>query len=402
MAQSPGVAVRPDDPPGNVVDDRQSDQQGTRQGDPRHAAAEAPSPAAPAETHLTLHLALAYTALVVYASLSPFSGWRDAGIDAWDFLKAPWPRYVTRFDIALNVAAYVPLGFLATLAGRTWLRRGVAVAAGIACAMLLSSVLEALQTFMPGRVSSNVDLFANAAGGVLGGIAGVAGPASRVAGLFAAWRASLFRRDSVTDYGLALIGVWFASQLNPSLPLMGIVFFSDGVLAQLAGYGVQDSGRLLGGLSVMVTLASVGLLLLATARTARHAMTSLVALIAVAMAIKFAAAMLLLKRDAIFLWISQDVFFALACGFLIVSIGAFFDRPQVLLLMACTVAGQVLVPFFLDDTPSPARALRFFEWNYGQLLNYTGLARAVAETWPYAAALFVLLAWRTRDRGRAA
>jgi VanZ family protein len=383
MAQSPGAPVMADHPP------RESPQA------PREDA----PPAARAVTHLTLYLALAYTALVVYASLSPFSGWRDTGVGAWTFLTAPWPRYVTRFDIALNVAAYVPLGFLATLAGRAWLRPGIAIAAGIVGAVLLSSALEALQGFLPGRVSSNVDLFANAAGSVLGGIAGVAGPSSRLAGFFAAGRASLFRRDPVTDYGLALIGVWFASQLNPSLPLMGIVFFSDGVLAQLAGYGVQEPERLLGGLSVMVTLASVGLLLLATARTARHAMTALVALIAVAMAIKFAAAMLLLKRDAIFLWISQDVFFALACGFLIVSIGAFFDRPQVLLLMACTVAGQVLVPYFLDDHPSPVRALRFFEWNYGQLLNYTGLSRAVAEAWPYAAGLFVILAWRARHRG---
>jgi hypothetical protein len=28
------------------------------------------------------------------------------------FLTAPWPRYITLEDIAVNVAAYVPLGFL--------------------------------------------------------------------------------------------------------------------------------------------------------------------------------------------------------------------------------------------------------------------------------------------------
>ena len=45
-------------------------------------------------THSTAGpLALLYAALIVYASLFPFTGWRDQGIVPWAYLRAPWPRY---------------------------------------------------------------------------------------------------------------------------------------------------------------------------------------------------------------------------------------------------------------------------------------------------------------------
>ena len=48
-------------------------------------------------------LALIYAALIVYASLYPFEGWRDQGIAPWAFLASPLPRYWTGFDVAANV-----------------------------------------------------------------------------------------------------------------------------------------------------------------------------------------------------------------------------------------------------------------------------------------------------------
>ena len=58
-----------------------------------------------AATHKTSAwpLAQAYAALIVYASLYPFTDWRDQGIAPWAFLAAPWPRYWTGFDVAANV-----------------------------------------------------------------------------------------------------------------------------------------------------------------------------------------------------------------------------------------------------------------------------------------------------------
>ena len=52
-------------------------------------------------------LALIHAALIVFASLFPFDGWRDQGIDPWIFLSAPLPPpYWTGFDVATNVVGY--------------------------------------------------------------------------------------------------------------------------------------------------------------------------------------------------------------------------------------------------------------------------------------------------------
>lgn len=62
-------------------------------------------------------LALIYAALIVFASLFPFDGWRAQGIDPWVFLASPIPPpYWTGFDVTSNLVGYAPLGFLLALA----------------------------------------------------------------------------------------------------------------------------------------------------------------------------------------------------------------------------------------------------------------------------------------------
>ena len=66
-------------------------------------------------------LSQAYVALIIYASLYPFSGWHDQGINPLEFLWSPLPRYWTWFDLTANALGYGPLGFLLAL---SFLRRG--------------------------------------------------------------------------------------------------------------------------------------------------------------------------------------------------------------------------------------------------------------------------------------
>ena len=92
------------------------------------------SSAAPAQrvpTRLPQYLAALYGLMIVYASLEPFSGWMAPLPDAPFFLFEPWPSRITRFDIAINMLAYAPFGFLLALVGT---RRSAAVR--LATAML--------------------------------------------------------------------------------------------------------------------------------------------------------------------------------------------------------------------------------------------------------------------------
>ena len=76
------------------------------------------------------YVALAYTLVIVYASLQPFTGWRMPPPEVFAFLTAPWPRYITASDIALNVAAYLPLGAMLFYALRPPLAAAFALHAG--------------------------------------------------------------------------------------------------------------------------------------------------------------------------------------------------------------------------------------------------------------------------------
>ena len=102
-------------------------------------------------------LSLVYIGLIVYASLYPFTDWRDQGNAPWAYLANPWPRYWTSFDVISNVLGYAPLGFLLALSA---LRTGLtdkAVKRAILVSGILSLLMETLQSYLPARVPSSLD-----------------------------------------------------------------------------------------------------------------------------------------------------------------------------------------------------------------------------------------------------
>lgn len=165
-------------------------------------------------------LALVFAAVIVYASLYPFQGWRDQGIAPWLFLAAPWPRYWTAFDVVANVLGYMPLGFLLVLAARRTRRQLPAVPLAVLLAGALSLLMESLQGYLPVRVSSNVDLGLNLLGALAGGL--VAAGLERLGALD---RWSRFRRRwFVADArgALVLLALWPLALLFPAPVPLGL------------------------------------------------------------------------------------------------------------------------------------------------------------------------------------
>ena len=113
-------------------------------------------------------LFVVYALLVAYASLYPFEGWRDPGASAFAFLAGGWPRTLLRFDVVVNVLGYAPFGFLGVAALQPRLRGGAALAAVTVGAFLFSLSLEALQSYLPTRTASNLDLLCNVCGAAFG------------------------------------------------------------------------------------------------------------------------------------------------------------------------------------------------------------------------------------------
>lgn len=166
-------------------------------------------------------LALAAVCLIVYASLYPFADWRNQGISPFRFLTAPLPKYWTGFDVGINLVGYAPLGFLLALAALQRGRRALwATSLAVLGAGLLSLSMETLQSFLPSRVPSNVDLALNTLGAFLGAC-GAWGLAR--AGLVNRWarlRARWFAPDA--RGALVLLLLWPAALLFPASVPMGL------------------------------------------------------------------------------------------------------------------------------------------------------------------------------------
>src|SRR5690606_6229705 len=155
--------------------------------------------------------------------LYPFSGWHYSGLPLFDYLFAPWPKYVRAEDLAVNVLGYMPLGFVLVPA----LPRRLSAVAAIVLATLLGALLslsvETTQNFLPSRISSNVDLGCNALGALIGAVAGaLCGRRlfERGGGLLG-WRAATVVPGRTGDLGLVLLALWLLAQFLPDTSLFG-------------------------------------------------------------------------------------------------------------------------------------------------------------------------------------
>lgn len=165
---------------------------------------------------LAILLALVLTALIVYASLYPFAGWRWPGDLGWiDLLVLPYPPWRDRFDIVANLVGYVPLGALVFVAGvRSGGQPGGWWILAVVAGSMLSYSMELTQQFLPGRYPSALDWQLNSAGALIGATLGAA--LQRLA-LIEHWQVArdrwFWRRSSGA---LALLLVWPLGLLFPA------------------------------------------------------------------------------------------------------------------------------------------------------------------------------------------
>lgn len=338
-------------------------------------------------------LALGYALFIVYASLSPFTGWREQGLDFADVLAAPLALTYTHFDAALNLLSYLPLGLLVALALRSRLGALPSVALALAAGMLLSAGMEYLQMYLPRRISSNMDLLSNSTGALLGASLAVSIASwTRVFTLLIIWRSRLFHHGKEMDFGLALLVLWMFGQINPSLPMLGNVFISEVarqpfVALPPAPFDIWES------VAVMLNLLMLGTLLLTLLRSPRNVVTALLLVLSVVALAKFVAAALLLKSWALLLWINGEAVLGILLGMLLLSALLWPPRAVMISLGAAIAAGYFVIVNFLLGDSTPASAASIYHWHYGHLLNYNGLAQTISLLYPL---LLLWHLWRIR------
>lgn len=346
-----------------------------------------PTPVPP----LPRYLALAYTALVIYASLHPFSGWRDLGVSPLDFLEAGWPRWWTGFDLAVNALVYVPLGYLLTLALSRKTGRWLPAILGALLAALISFCLEAAQTWLPTRVPSNLDIACNTLGGVVGAFAAWRS-GTRALVSMAYWERRLVAPIPHAEFGLILLGLWLLTQLSPETLLFGAGDFRQllGLSSSIAY--AAPSFFVFEVLVIACNTVTIGLIArtLLADRPSPHAVLLLFFLSALFVR-AVSAAVLVGPREAM-AWLTPGAGLGLAIG-ATVLIGALFAPAawRVALAGLALMAGTVLVNL-APTNPYSMAALA--TWRQGHFLNFNGLTRLIASLWPFLALPYLMLLGR--------
>ncbi|WP_374357976.1 VanZ family protein [Chitinimonas sp.] len=347
---------------------------------------------------LAQHFLAAWHVVILIVSWYPFSGWRHAGDSLFAFYAYPLPYYQTVFDNAINIVAYLPLGYAWAVTFRC---RWHAPMLALILAVLLSALVEFVQQFLPDRVASNLDILCNGLGALAGAVVACALDRLLIVRRWLVFRQSWLAKGGLTDFGLVVLGLWLISQLNPAIPLFGVVFEPQGIPQPFVSpiANARLFLRLLECGGVLLNFTAVGLMvatLLARRSHAAFAMLA-VALLAILLKVVFAGAML--KRDALMAWMNVDVLLGMAGGWLLLELLAPLKRRWRALcgLLCLLLAEGVEMAWPLNAEPTGLFAL--FRWHHGHLRNFSGLAQTISLFWPWLAAAYLLLLIR-KDWGR--
>jgi VanZ family protein len=354
-------------------------------------------------------LALILVCLVVYASLYPFNEWRDQGISPLRFLSAPLPQYWTGFDVAINVLGYAPLGFLLALAALRSRRVSWAITVAVLASALLSLGMEALQSYLPSRVPSNVDLALNTLGAWLGACCAWVLQVTGVVDHWSRFRARWFAQDA--RGALVLLLLWPPALLFPaSVPLgLGQVFERlESALAEalentpfLEWLPVRDVE-----LQPLVPVAqllcvALGALIpcllgycVIRLRWQRAAFAA--AMLGAGIAASALSAALSYGPEHAWAWLDEPVQVGLELAALLAVLLLMLPRRAAATLALLALAVQLTL---LNQAPSdPYFAQTLQTWEQGRFIRFHGVVQWLGWLWPYAALAYLVVRLSGRER----
>ncbi|MBI1965700.1 MAG: VanZ family protein [Betaproteobacteria bacterium] len=362
-----------------------------------HAAEAQPGGFSPHSVRLAWMLALAYLLVIVHASLQPYRGWRLPPDEILRFLSAPWPHYITSGDIIVNLAAYVPLGFLLSVGFSMRCGSGPGVIFSALCAAGLSLTMESAQMLLPARIASNVDLLANSLGALIGAMAApLFAPTRILGGKLHAARHRLFVEGMAADVALVIACLWLVAQFHPTAQLFGTG--SIRATFDLPAYFVHAPQTALSfeAAVVLLNLLGTGLMIAAFMRGDSRHMLAIGAVIGTALLIKTTAAALI-RTTAPFAWLTPGVSLGLLAGWVLLYGAVRLPQPAQLVVAALCIALATAAINLAPGNPYQSVPLKLIAGGASHFLNFSGIVRALSELWPLLAISFLLYALAARQ-----
>lgn len=349
-------------------------------------------------------LALVWTALIVYASLHPFTGWtwpaRLGWTDAWQLFRLPY-QPSTRFDLWSNYLAYFPLGLLLAVGllrgGASGWRAGLQA---VLLASLLSLLMESIQGLLPVRVPSWLDWYSNSAGALSGALLALL---LRRFGWLEHWQ--LLRDAWFVPHGpagLALLLSWPLAQLFPPPVPLGVgqalvrlaellnETWADSTLAGWLPLPLPQASLSPAAELLTITLGMLAPCFIAYAMTRQlhRRLILMFGAVVLGLGATTLSTALNFGPDHALAWITPPVLPALVLSG--VS-GALLALLPPRLVAACgLVALTALIALVNQTVTDPYFAASLQGWEQGRFIRFHGIAQWVGWIWPFAALGFLL------------
>jgi VanZ family protein len=341
---------------------------------------------------LASSLALAYLLVIAYASLQPFGGWWIPPEEIRRFLTAPWPRYITMEDVLVNIAAYVPLGFLLARAFMKNARDRRAVVMAALLAFVVSVGMESAQMFMPTRIASNVDVLANSIGALIGALAAPLFSPTRLLGSrLARLRREWFVYGASADVGVVLVCLWVATQLHPTVQLFGTGNLRS--TFDLPVWLIHRPPLLLTAEAAVAAfnVLGLGLIVLALTRKTKPRGVALAVLLAAALIAKGLSAIAIVKSNGPLTWFTPGVAVGLLAGGMALYIFSSASRRTQWVVAAICLAAAMTATNIGPDNPYQVVPAHFLA-GPRHFLNFSSIIRAMSELWPFLAVVYAGIA----------
>lgn len=347
-------------------------------------------------------LSLVYAGLIVYASLYPFAHWRDQGMLPWTFLGAPLPKYWTGFDVTVNVAGYVPLGFLLALTALRSGRASFAVGVATLAAAALSLVMESLQGYLPVRVPSNVDFGLNALGAWIGAVLAWVLEKLGVIDRWSRFRSRWFVPEA--RGALVLLALWPVALLFPAAVPFGLGQVMERLEMALADALAEtpfldwlpvrdiELQPLVPGMELVCVALGVlipcllGFFVIPS--VGRRVWFALL-VFAAGLSVTALSAALSYGPEHAWAWFSVPVRWGLVAAATLAC--AMLGLPRRIILALVLLALGFYLSLLNQSPANPYFAQTLADWEQGRFIRFHGLAQWLGWLWPYAALAYLLV-----------
>ncbi len=329
-------------------------------------------------SRLPLFIALAVALMIVYVSLEPFAGWHwpESNLIT-QFLGNEGRRKWLPFDLLVNAAIYIPLGF-----GLMGVQRSAPHA--LLLATLLSLSLELTQAALPTRQSSLIDWLSNTCGAILG-IALYAAYAGATTLRTRAHRARRYLLPGARgDFGIIILLIFLFAHINPGQPLFASTFLVPEDRTTEPGLALLQTAH------TMLNFIAIGLFADLLVRTRVSGGIMMITTLLIAVASKSLLAAMLLRPGAWGAWLSAPVLLGMVIAALALTV--LFWLPASRKRVICNIAAIValVLPVLAPDWLFAKAPLRAFDWHYGHLLNFNSLSQTLLRIWPLLVSVYLL------------